>query len=362
MENLSVLGGWFLAGIFAVAAWSKLADPDGTAQALRSFGATAAPARWGARLLPLAELAVALLLVLPGAPALGIALAAALLLLFAAAMALQLAQGHKPSCNCFGQTRSQPISWASVARNGLLVALAAWLWSGPLAEEGAAGLTASLVAAGRGQGLLSIVLLLAVGTLGWLTMHLARQQGRLLLKIDHLELRLQSLGIEPAAGVPSVQALASQKVLHVGQAAPAFAAPTVAGSTRSLQDVVAQTGTQLLVFVGPQCAPCHELMREIAAWRRQDGEPVHWLTISSGTAEANKAGFNNLAPERVLLQSGQDINELFGVIATPSALWVGADGRILSTVAVGRDAIRALFDAPLLPAPAERSTMPLASA
>ena len=99
----------------------------------------------------------------------------------------------------------------------------------------------------------------------------------------------------------------------------------------------------------------------MASWRRQDGEPVHWLTISSGSAESNRTTFNNLAPDRVVLQSGQDINQLFGVIATPSALWVGADGRILSTVAVGRDAIRALYDAPVL-SPAEGHVRPLASA
>ncbi|RZI59166.1 MAG: redoxin domain-containing protein [Rubrivivax sp.] len=361
MDILIVLGGWFLAGVFALAAWSKLAEPDATAQALRSFGVPAALARSGAWVLPLLEFAVALLVVLPWAPALGIALAAGLLAVFAAAMAVQLAQGNKPSCNCFGQTRSQPISWASVARNGLLVALAAWLLSGALAAEGAASLTGTLVSGGRGQVLLSTVLVLAVGLLGWLVLHLARQQGRLLLKIDHLELRLQSLGIEPAGGVPSLETLVSNQVLHVGQAAPAFAATTVAGNTRTLADYVAQSGSQLLVFVGPQCAPCHEVMKEMASWRRQDNEPVHWLTISSGSAESNRTTFNNLAPDRVVLQSGQDINQLFGVIATPSALWVGADGRILSTVAVGRDAIRALYDAPVL-THGEGRALPLASA
>ena len=63
MDILIVLGGWFLAGVFALAAWSKLAEPDATAQALRSFGVPASLARSGAWLLPLLEFAVALLVV-----------------------------------------------------------------------------------------------------------------------------------------------------------------------------------------------------------------------------------------------------------------------------------------------------------
>src|SRR5215208_1706425 len=57
--------------------------------------------------------------------------ALALLLLFAMGIVLNLARGHKPDCHCFGQIHSAPAGWKTLARNGLLAAVAGVVvWQG----------------------------------------------------------------------------------------------------------------------------------------------------------------------------------------------------------------------------------------
>jgi hypothetical protein len=72
-------------------------------------------------LLPLLEGAAAVLLLTPWRET-GALLAAALLALYAAAMAQARAQGRELDCGCGGEPL--PVSWALVARNAVLVALA----------------------------------------------------------------------------------------------------------------------------------------------------------------------------------------------------------------------------------------------
>ena len=108
-----------LAAVFVVAAFGKLADRDGTGKTMVAFGMPAPAAPALAVLLPIAELAVAVLL-LPAASALAGALGAlTLLLVFSVAIAANLARGRTPDCHCFGQVHSEPVGARTLARNGL---------------------------------------------------------------------------------------------------------------------------------------------------------------------------------------------------------------------------------------------------
>lgn len=82
-----------------------------------------------AALLPLAELAAGIAVVLPATRLLGATLAFALLMLFALAMAINLARGRTEiDCGCFKSGFRQTISGWLVGRNVLLAAGAALLW------------------------------------------------------------------------------------------------------------------------------------------------------------------------------------------------------------------------------------------
>lgn len=82
-----------------------------------------------AALLPFAELAAGIGVVLPATRHFGAALAIALLLMFALAMAINLARGRTEiDCGCFKSGFRQTISGWLVGRNLLLAAGAALLW------------------------------------------------------------------------------------------------------------------------------------------------------------------------------------------------------------------------------------------
>ena len=120
-----------LAGIFAVAGVAKLADREGSRQAVVDFGVPTALAAPLGLLLPLAELAFAVTL-LPASTAWWGALGAlGLLSVFVVGISINLARGRTPECHCFGQLHSAPAGWKTLARNGALAVVAGFvLWEG----------------------------------------------------------------------------------------------------------------------------------------------------------------------------------------------------------------------------------------
>ena len=185
-----------LALIFLVAGLAKLADRAGSRHGLIEFGVPAALAAPLGVLLPLAELAVAIALIPLATAWWGAAGALALLLVFVAGIGVNLARGRKPDCHCFGQLHSAPAGWSTLARNGALAALAGFvLWAGydgvgPSAVSWLGALSAAQLA-----GLVvGLVLLGLVGAQGWFLVHLLRQHGRLLVRVEALEERIASGG------------------------------------------------------------------------------------------------------------------------------------------------------------------------
>ena len=53
--------------------------------------------------------------------------ALALLLVFIASIGINLAQGKKPNCHCFGELHSALAGWKTLARNGVLVTVAGFV-------------------------------------------------------------------------------------------------------------------------------------------------------------------------------------------------------------------------------------------
>src|SRR5439155_13340696 len=104
----------------------KLMDLKETRKAVAAFGAPGRIAGGFAIALPLAELAIAGLL-MPASTAAYASLGVLVLLaIFSAAISSNLARGRAPECHCFGQLHSAPVSWRTLVRNALLVALAAF--------------------------------------------------------------------------------------------------------------------------------------------------------------------------------------------------------------------------------------------
>jgi peroxiredoxin len=350
-----------LSVVFLVAGIAKLADLAGSRAALRDFGVPAQLATPLGTLLPLAELAVAVALLLPATAWWGALGALVLLLLFVAGIGYNLARGQHPDCHCFGQVHSAPAGWPTLLRNLVLAAIAGLVvafgkstpglsvfdWLTPLT------MIQRLEVLG---GLLLLVLLLAEG---WLLVQTMTQHGRLLLRLEALETRLAAEGTQGAAAASQPPA-APAAGLAVGTVAPGFALPTLSGETITLAALRSLGKPVVLLFSDPGCGPCNALLPEIGRWQREYASKVVVAIISRGTAQANHAKASEHGLRHVLLQQDREVAQAYQAYGTPSAVLIGRDGALGSPLAQGVDAIRTLLESvvnlPLLGA------LPLAAA
>ena len=104
-----------LAIVFAVAGIAKLANPNGTRAMAKDFGVPEALTGIFAILLPIAELTCAFLLLPASTARVGAIATLALLVVFIIGIAVSLARGKRPDCNCFGQINSEPIGASTIA-------------------------------------------------------------------------------------------------------------------------------------------------------------------------------------------------------------------------------------------------------
>jgi thiol-disulfide isomerase/thioredoxin/uncharacterized membrane protein YphA (DoxX/SURF4 family) len=341
-----------LAGVLLVAAVAKLADRRESRRAMAAFGLPARLAGPAAILVPAAEAAVAVALIVPAWARWGAVAALALLGAFTAGIALNLARGRAPDCHCFGRLAGGPVGGSTVARNAALAVLAGLVvWRGPGGPHLGALSTADELALA-----VQAVLAVLVAALGLLVLSLFRQQGRILLRLDALE---SMAG--PERGLP------------VGEPAPDVRLRRLEGGTATVSSLPDGSRPVMLVFVSPTCGPCRELVPEVARWQRDHAAAFAVALISEGTEGENRS-WAELGVANVLIQQDGEATRAYLVHGTPSAVLVSADGRIESPVREGAPAIRTLVretrtlvrevparPEPARPEPAEGSPLPQAS-
>jgi thiol-disulfide isomerase/thioredoxin len=328
-----------LVAVFASSASAKLLGWRTTVESLTDFGVPARISAPSSALLISAEYAIAATLI-PSATASWAALAAAgLLALFTVALATQLLRGKRPRCRCFGALSAKAIGWSDVARNLLLGGLAVFVALHPRAVGfgSLVGIFSRLSTEQRlwiGLGLANLALLAAIAAL---LVQVVRQQGRMLLRFDVLEQRLEGgppeLSSTPPAGLP------------LGMPAPEFTTSQLGGGSATLAGLLANEKPALLVFSNPDCGPCQALFPEVAGWQRDLAGTLTVAIVSEGSASANRAKISVHGVERLLLQTGREVAERYEAYGTPAAVFVSADGRIAAPLAQGAQEIRELVDA-----------------
>ena len=339
--------------VFIVAALSKLADRPGSRRALTEFGAPAVLAAPLAIFLPLAELVVATLLIPSSTAWLGALGVLSLLILFVLGIAANLVQGRKPDCHCFGQLHSAPAGWKTLLRNGMLAAVAGFVvWQGP-GGVGPSGL--GWLADFTGAQLVTLLGgLLVLGLLAvqwWFLMHVLRQNGRLLVRLEALESRLPAHGAHDIAySQNGTQQLAG---LPVGTAAPAFSLLGLYGEKLTLEALLARDKPVVLIFTDPNCGPCTDLLPDIGRWQQEHAEKLAIALISRGTEEENRAESSKHGLTNVLMQEDWEVAQAYQVNGTPSAVFIQANGKIGSPVVSGPEIIRTLIAQVLGPATKE---------
>jgi peroxiredoxin len=346
-----------LAVVFFIAGASKLSDREGSRQTMIDFGLPAALATPLGLLLPLGELAVAVTLVPVPTAWWGAIGALVLLLLFVVGISINLARGRKPECHCFGQLHSAPAGWKTLARNGVLAAMAGFvLWAG---YEGGAGPSAlSWVGAlSTAQQLALLVGALVLALLAgqwWFLIHLLRQNGRLLVRLEAVEATLAEGGsvLGPSQnGTPVNQA----EGLPVGSEAPEFSLSGLYGETFTLEALRAPGKTVMMLFTDPGCGPCNAMLPEVGRWQEDHQEKLTLALVSRGEMEENKTKAQEHALKNVVLQKEWEVSESYEIRGTPSAVLVSADGKVATPVAGGEEGIRGLLSY----AVGERAQLPM---
>jgi len=327
-----------LSVVFVVAGLAKLADVPGSQKAIYEFGVPQPLANQLGLLLPCAEIAVAIALIPLASAWWGALVALLLLVAFIAGISSNLVQGRTPACHCFGQLSSAPAGPATLVRTILLALVAGFL---VVFGRSSAGLSASswfgaLALAQRLELLAGVIVGALLVAESWLLLQTLRQYGRLLLRIERVESRLAEAGIgleeetEESAGLP------------VGTQAPAFSGSGLTREMISLDGLRAPGKPLVLIFTNPTCAPCAALMPEVARWQRDYADKLTIAVLSPGSRRANSAQIAEHRIARVVLQRNTEIDDLYQVRGTPSAVLIRPDGTIGSLLAKGPEAIRSL--------------------
>lgn len=305
--------------VFGLAAAGKFLDGPATRKAVGEFGVPVRAVPAVAAGLPWLEAAIAAGVLIR--PVAGLAAGAAVLtlLVFTGAVLRLLRAGKRPACACFGASE-RPIGRVTLARNGILLALAVTVLVGALRYPQ----VPAVLPADNTFGLALFALLAAV--LLWLA-------GELLAVRRRLDQQaLTTLGAE---GLPAGAVAPEFELLPAGPDAPAV----------TLADLLARERGVLLVFVHPACEMCAALARELPRWQRRVAQTLTIVAVGNGDRAEHAAwgAEQQLGEIPVLVQQGNEAALRYRIRGTPSAVLIDREGRIAAPVGRGAMAVRDLI-------------------
>jgi thiol-disulfide isomerase/thioredoxin/uncharacterized membrane protein YphA (DoxX/SURF4 family) len=298
-----------LALVFLLAAVGKLADMDGTREALDEFHVPRRLIKPAAWLLPAAELLSAGLLMIAPTARVGAILAILLLGAFVAGIAAAMARGEAPDCHCFGQISSSPAGRGTLIRNAVLAAVALFV-----AIYGPGDSINAWVSGGQGAAIVAVVAVAAaVGLAGW-SVQLWRERGSLADEV-------QKLRTELAAFPPG---------LPVGANAPRFGLPSADGQVITLDSLLARGHPVALMFVSPDCGPCAAMFPDIARWQMRLDDKITIAIPTNGPIDAIRSMATRHGLENVMIDDDYQVFSAYRGAATPSVMILSPEGQVSS--------------------------------
>jgi thiol-disulfide isomerase/thioredoxin len=305
-----------LSVVFGVAGIAKLLDSRGARDAVTNFGVPAQFSKTVALLLPVAELAIAVGLLLPRFERLTALSGLLLLVVFSVVIGLNLLRGRSPECHCFGQLYSKPLGWPTLVRNALFAICAGFVFL----ELPRAGNTKTSTGLTPLDLLAYLVIVLTAATLLILLMNRRKRRSA----YDHQKTDPQ--------GLP------------VGSAAPLFDLASYEGGRGSLKQLLAQARPLLLIFTNPHCGPCVSIFQEVGKWQRDYSNQITIVLITQGSIKENFVNVSRNSLANVLLQEQEEVGKAYKATMTPTAVIVNQEGEIASTVVAGATEIRRLLN------------------
>jgi peroxiredoxin/uncharacterized membrane protein YphA (DoxX/SURF4 family) len=311
MATVVLLSRLVLVVVFATAGVGKLLDLEGSRRAMRDFGVPDRLADAFGTLLPIAELVIAVGLVLRPTAQWAAVAALVLLLAFIGGILNALRHGVAPDCHCFGQIHSAPAGRSTLIRNGVLAVLA-----GIVVVEGPGPAVNTWVSNHSAADLATIVLAFTTTVLAMLWVQQRTQARR--------------LGEE--VGMARRIAASAPPGLPIGAKAPSFVLESLDGGTVTLEDLHERVPA-LLVFASPSCPSCGEVFPNIRRWQQTLQDRLNIAVVSVGSAKDNASLHEQYALDRVLLQQDAELIESYRIRGTPTAVLVTRDGMIGSVPA-----------------------------
>jgi len=334
MDIIVFTGRLLLATVFVVSAVGKLSNRKETRQALIDFQLPVRLAAPTAFALPVAELVIAIALILTVSGWWGALAAFVLLIVATAGIGINLAYGRRPVCHCFGQLDSRPIGWKTLVRNAVFVGFAGLIllqgWTASPLERTS---IQAMLDRNVETTLFAAIGLILMGTLcsgGWLIHRLQR-------RVASLENKLAAIALAPGIGTLAAG-------LAIGVRAPDFRLTGLDGEPVTLDHLRSARKPVVLVFTEIECVPCTQLLPTLGYWQRQHAAHLTIVNISRGSLEANRAKSAAYGVSSVLAPTGREILHAYRALVTPSAVSIRPDGAIGSTLALGEGAIGALLE------------------
>jgi peroxiredoxin len=138
---------------------------------------------------------------------------------------------------------------------------------------------------------------------------------------------------------PAANAQAPRGIASIGKDAPVVELNNLDGETVRLSDFAGHPTAVL--FWNPGCGFCQRMVDDLKAWEsdQPEGAPK-LLVVSTGEVERNR---EQGLTSPVVLDAGFTVGRAFGASGTPSAVLVGADGKIASGLAVGGPTVISLL-------------------
>jgi peroxiredoxin len=180
-------------------------------------------------------------------------------------------------------------------------------------------------------------LLIVFGT--WLVYQLARQNGRILLRLESIERQI-GLRKETRAGAKR------QEVggLSLGTAAPDFELPDLTGARHKLSEFRGRD--LLLIFFNPKCGFCTKMAADLAALPAEGEGGAIPVVITTGDVEENRKLVEQYGIRcLVFLQKEMEVAAKFRAQGTPMGYRIDGAGRIASELAVGAEPLLKLASA-----------------
>jgi peroxiredoxin/uncharacterized membrane protein YphA (DoxX/SURF4 family) len=127
--------------------------------------------------------------------------------------------------------------------------------------------------------------------------------------------------------------------LKIGEPAPDFSLPDLAGKTVKLSDF--RGSPTLVLFWRPSCGFCERMLPDLKAWETngRNGAPKLLVVSTDSVADNQAMGLHSTI---VLEKAGMTVGRQFGANGTPMAVLVDAAGKIASELAAGAPAVLAL--------------------